>query len=127
MIDRAPGALDLDVPEGPAVAGRRALHRRADLVDRAAMLAQRIRRGQRAVGAHAGAMAPAGIAQHRAGLQQARLDQHAERDARLAALAGLGRDILGSERLDTGDALAGDRGIGLVALEADVMAAEAAR
>src|SRR6266404_3856419 len=86
MVDWPAGAFDLDMPEGPAVAGGGPLHRRAGLMYRAALLAQRIGGGKRAVGPHAGEMAAAGIAQQRAGLQQPRLDQHAERNARLGAL-----------------------------------------
>ena len=69
----------------------------------------------------------AGIAQHGAGLQQPRLDQHAERNPRLGTLAGLGRHVLGLQRRDLGDALAGDGGIVGIALEADEATAEAAR
>ena len=71
MIDRPAGTFDLDMPERPAVAGRSALHRRADLVDRAAMLAQRIGRAERAVGTDPRQKPAAGIAEQRAGLQQA--------------------------------------------------------
>ena len=91
------------------------------------MVAQRIRGRQRTVGAHAGVQLAARVGQDRAGLQQARLDQHAERDARLGALAGLGRHVLGCQRLDLGDALARDGGIVGIAFEADEAAAEAAR
>ena len=91
------------------------------------MLAQRIGRAERAVGAHPGVVAAAGIAQHRAGLQQAGLDQHAERDARLRALARLGRHVVDQQRLDRRDPLAGGRGVGLVAFQSDEVPAEPLR
>src|SRR5262245_6675135 len=111
MIDRQARAGLLEVPEGPAVAGRCALYRGADLMDRAAMIAERIACRPRAVGAYARVHAATRIAGHGAGLQQTRLDQHAEGDARLGALAGLGRDVFAGQRLDLGDALARDRGV----------------
>ena len=46
VVDGASRAGDVDMPESPAVAGRRALHRRPHLVDRAAMVAQSIGGGQ---------------------------------------------------------------------------------
>src|SRR3546814_6687050 len=67
-------ALDVEVPEGPAVAGRRALQMGADLVDRAF----EIRGDERAIGAHLGAPALVGAVQHGARLQQAVLDETAE-------------------------------------------------
>ena len=70
----------LVMPEGPAVAGERALHMRADLVDRAL----RAGAGDRAVGADFRLVPRAGIVKHRAGRDQPKLDQRAERDARLA-------------------------------------------
>ena len=47
--------------------------------------------------------------------------------ARLLALAGLERDVLGRQRLDLGDALARDGGVVGVALDADEVAAEPLR
>src|SRR5258708_2648907 len=75
-------ALDFNVPERPAVAGRRALHLGADLVDGAA----RIRRDDGAVGAHLGAPAPARVEQDLAGADEAALDERTEGNALLIAL-----------------------------------------
>src|SRR5260370_23690641 len=58
-------ALHLDVPECPAVAGRRSLDLGADLVDGAA----RIRRDDGAVGSHLGGPAPARSEDHTSELQ----------------------------------------------------------
>ena len=76
MVDGASRAGDVDVPVGPAVAGRRALHRGTHLVDRAAMITQRIRGRERTVGTHACMPLAGRVRQDRAGPQQARLDQH---------------------------------------------------
>src|SRR3546814_15263615 len=75
-------ALDVEVPEGPAVAGRSALQMGAELVDRAF----EVRGDERAIGAHLGAPALVRAVQHGARHQTAVLAQPAERKERLAAL-----------------------------------------
>src|SRR5258707_10484144 len=92
-VDQHQLALALDMPEGPAVAGRRALQLGRDGMDRAAMLG----RNEAAIGAHPGAPAPPRVDQHLARLQQAALDEAAERDARRLA-PRLQRNDLGLRR-----------------------------
>ena len=89
-------AFGLVMPEGPAVAGERALHMRADLMDRAL----RAGAGDRAVGTDFRLVPRAGIVKHRAGRDQPEFDQSAERDARLGAFAlgDLQRVLLGAAR-----------------------------
>src|ERR1051325_7768635 len=83
LVDQFEAAAALDMPEGPAVAGRRALQLGGDKVDRAAMLGG----DDTAVGAHPRAPAPARIDQHLAGPQQPALDEVAERHPwRIAAI-----------------------------------------
>src|SRR3546814_10452168 len=79
LVDGDQLALDVEMPEGPAVARRRALQVGADLVDRALEVGG----DEGAVGAHLGAPALVGPVQHGARLQQAVLDEPAEGDARL--------------------------------------------
>src|SRR5205823_9812840 len=100
-VDRHALTLDLDMPEDPAVAGRRALDLGADMVDRAAGF----RRDDGAVGAHPGGKAPTLVEQYSARADEAALDQRAERNALLAAL-GRGVHEIGICRLDLGAALA---------------------
>src|SRR3546814_9726847 len=78
-VDDAQFLAGVDVPEGPAVAARRALHPRADLVDRSRGLALAI---EAAVDAHLRLPAALRIGQHRSRRDQPAFDQSAERDAR---------------------------------------------
>ena len=81
-VDQDRLAFPLDIPEGPAVAGGRALHLGADLVDRAA----RVRRRSRVPSARTCAVQRCALVeQHLARLQQPALDQRAEGNARLLA------------------------------------------
>src|SRR5215510_2808162 len=82
-VDRHEPAFGLEVPEGPAVAGERALHMRADLVDRAL----RASNGNRAIRAHLSLVPRSRVVEHSAGRDQPKLDQSAERNARLPAFA----------------------------------------
>src|SRR5689334_17784241 len=77
-VYRAGLAFALDVPEHPAVAARRVLQRLADAVDRARLSPA----GDRAVGAHGRLPAPLLVEDLGARLEQAGLDQLAERNAR---------------------------------------------
>ena len=77
LIDQLEAALGLDMPEGPAVAGFRALRDRADAMDLADLVAEH----DGAVGAHQGAMALLGVDQLGAGCDHAALDQFGEGDA----------------------------------------------
>src|SRR5690606_9785476 len=95
-VDGDGPSLALDVPVGPAVAGRRALQVGADLVDRPADVAG----GDRAVGAHAHGVAPALVEQGLARRDQPALDQPAEGDARRVAARGRRVDVALVERLD---------------------------
>src|SRR5215467_6619148 len=63
LVDQPEALLGLDMPEGPAVAGFRALRDRADAVDRADLVAEH----DGAVGPHQRAVALLGIDQFRAG------------------------------------------------------------
>src|SRR3546814_19481513 len=92
----------------------------ADLVDRAF----EIRGDERAIGAHLGAPALVGAVQHGARLQQAVLDEPAERNARLAALGRRVDQLQVGDRLHLGDALLGDGDVVGIALQAAVVAAE---
>ena len=83
-------------------------------------------RDQAAVGAHPRGPAPGLVEQHLAGPQQAALDQAAERHARRLA-PGRDRHRLAVGRDDRGDALARQRGVGRVALDADKAPAEPLR
>jgi hypothetical protein len=83
-VQRLQRAVTLEMPEGPAVAGRRVLHQRADLVDRAAQLA----RHHRAVRRHHRGHPALPVVQAGAGRQQPALHQAAERDARRVARGG---------------------------------------
>ena len=74
-VERLQRAALLDVPEGPAVARRRALKRRADLVDRARLRAA----GDRAVGADRRRPAALGVGQHRPRRDQPAFDQQRRR------------------------------------------------
>ena len=118
-ISRRP-VLGLDVPEGPAVAGAGALRHRADAVDRADLVAEH----DGAVGADQGAVALLGIDQFGAGRNHAALDQFGERHARGVARGHERRQRRFRQRFDRRDARFGRSRIGLVALEADVAAAE---
>src|SRR5690606_12590374 len=68
-VDRLDLAFVLDVPEGPAVAARRALQRLADAVDRAGLAPA----DDRAVGAHGGGPAALLVEQLGAGGEEPRL------------------------------------------------------
>src|SRR6266516_5528859 len=67
FVDEPQAFLGLDVPEGPAVAGTRALRHRADAVDRADLVTEH----DGAVGADQRAMALPGIDQSGAGRNHA--------------------------------------------------------
>ena len=115
------------MPKCPAIAGRCALHRRADLVDRAQMVATVIGGHQGAVGADAGGVAPAGIDQGGADGQQAAFHQSAERDPRCGPA---GFDINQPRVVDRADlrqALSSLHGVAMVALDPDEMPAEPTR
>src|SRR5579864_2214847 len=75
-IDRDEIAFALDMPEFPAIAGRRALHFGRDLMDRALGVGG----NHRAVGPDLRRPATARIDQNLARLQEAALDQRTERD-----------------------------------------------
>ena len=70
QIDRLEHTLGVEVPIGPAVARRQALHVRGDLMDRAGGVFAH----QRAVGAHPRRMTAAGIDEHGTRLQEPTLD-----------------------------------------------------
>ena len=112
--------LGLDMPEGPAVAGGRALRDRADAVDRADLVAEH----DGAVGADQRAVALLGVDQFGAGRNHAALDQFGERHAGGVARGHERRQRRLGQRFDRRDARFGRFRIGLVALEADVAAAE---
>src|SRR6185437_4250227 len=73
-VDGRQPLVGLEVPVGPAVAGRLRLHHGAYLVDRAGKVAHH----QAAVGADAGGVAALVVVEHVAGPKQARLDDLAE-------------------------------------------------
>src|ERR1700676_3042693 len=74
FVDQLEALLGLDVPEGPAVAGARALRHRADAMDRADLVAEH----DGAVGADQRAMPLPGIDELSAGRNHAALDQLGE-------------------------------------------------
>src|SRR5262249_34169644 len=82
-VDRHEPAFGLVVPECPAVAGQCALDMRADLVDRALCASS----GNRAVGSELCFVASRGVVEDSAWRDQPKLDQSAERNARLPAFA----------------------------------------
>ncbi len=108
------------MPERPAVAGDRPLHLRADLVDRAL----RAFGSDRAVGPHFRLMARGGIIKHRTRRDQSKLDEGAERDALLGALAfgDLKRGAI--ERCERVEPCPRRVGVSRVALDADEGAPE---
>src|SRR6185369_9213580 len=122
-IERLQCAALRDVPEGPAVARRRALQRGTDLVDRARMRVA----GDRAVGADRCGPAAPGIGQPGAGRHEAAFDQHAEGDARLLAPVGDGLHRTLIERQGRGNPLARNLHIGRLALDPDPAPAEPPR
>src|SRR5579862_3031466 len=102
------------MPEGPAVARRRALQLGRHGMDRALMLG----RNETAIGAHLGAPAPRPIDQDLARPQEAALDEAAERDAsRLAAR--FEENEIGRRRAHRGDAPPRQRDISGVLLDPD--------
>src|SRR4029079_5903019 len=105
----------LYMPEGPAVARRRVLERRADLVDRPTMLPA----AQRSVGPNAGSPPALGIEQGRPRRHEPAFDEQAEGDARLFALVGSGAHRARVERKRRIDPLARDLRIGVFALDPD--------
>src|SRR5262245_57275336 len=82
-VDRLEGSFGLVMPEGPAVAGDRPLHLRADLVNRAL----RPGAGDRAVGPHFRLVPRGRIVERGPRRDQPKLDQRAERDALLGLLS----------------------------------------
>src|SRR5215469_1510726 len=120
QIDGHQLALDLKIPELPAIAGGSTLDMGADLVDRAAAIGG----DQRAVGAHLGGPAPVGAGEQRAGREIAALHEPAEGNAGLVALRGGGDDFEIGVGRSRAEALLGDGDIALVALDADIVAAE---
>src|SRR6478609_5977512 len=111
------------MPEGPAVAGRRALQSGANLVNRTAVALAL----DRPIGADAGGPAAFAVRERCAGRHHAAFDEQAEGDAWLATLVGDGFHGALVERKGRGDALAGDLHVSGFALDADPFAAEAAR
>src|ERR1700722_6878670 len=75
LVDQPQALLGFDVPEGPAVAGARALRHRTHAVDRTNLVAEH----DGAVGANESAVAFFGIDQFGAGRNHAALDQFGER------------------------------------------------
>ena len=112
-------SIPLEVPEGPAVAGRRVLHRGADLVDGAAHAARRPRVPSAATTALTRARA---VEQHRCPAAPARARPGC-RTARAARRASTARPTAPSSGAGRVAAHAADRrlGIGRVALDADEM------
>src|SRR5262249_10219840 len=82
-VDRLERPLRLIVPEGPTVAGKRPLHLRANLVDRPLRAGPR----DRTVGTHLRLMPCRWVVERRPRREQSKLDQSAEGDALLCALA----------------------------------------
>src|SRR3984893_5661847 len=120
LVDQLEALGGLDMPEGPAVAGARALRHRADAVGRADLVAQH----DGAVGANQGAVALPGIDQFGAGRNHAALDQLGKRHPRRVARGHEWRQRRFRQRFDGGDAGFRRARIGPIALEADVTAAE---
>ena len=108
------------MPIGPAVAAGRALQRGADLMDRALDVIA----DQAAIGADLGLMAVAQGIQLLSRAQHAAFDDLAERDAHLGAFGARGGDGVGVQTADAGQAAGGDLAIGLLALDADIVAAQ---
>src|SRR5690606_20309862 len=108
------------MPEGPAVAGVKPLHFRAEPVDGTGLATG----GERSVGADDGAPAAPGIGQHLAGLYETAFDQRVEGDTRLCLLAGHDGKFGLAERFDPRNARRGSVDIILLALDADEVAAE---
>src|SRR5271155_1386948 len=81
LVDQLETLFGLDMPEGPAVAGFRALRDRAHAVDRADLVAEH----DGAVGAHQRAMTLLGVDQFCARHDHAALDQLGECDPRRIA------------------------------------------
>uniref|UniRef100_A0A0N4ZGX3 LigA n=1 Tax=Parastrongyloides trichosuri TaxID=131310 RepID=A0A0N4ZGX3_PARTI len=120
-VDGGQALVGLEVPVGPAVAGRGRLDQGADLVDRAGEVA----RHQAAVGAHAGLAFALGAVELVAGRQQAGLDQGAERHARLGLLGAGDFQVARGDGDDLADPVLGQRDVLLVLLQADVATTQA--
>src|SRR5512139_3338640 len=83
-VDQLEAAFVLDMPEGPAIARRRTLKRRADLVDRTRMSVA----GNRTIGVDRREPAALRVSQDRTWRNHPAFDQQAECDSWLAALVG---------------------------------------
>src|SRR5690606_20961771 len=108
------------MPEGPAVAGAFPLHGGAEAMDRALLTLP----SQGAVGPDLGPHSPTFVKEQRAGLENSKLDDGAERHARLRSLRARRLECGGADGADPLDALAGGSRVVRVALDTDPAAAE---
>ena len=120
-VDRHQRAFDLELPEGPAIAGIQPLHMRAHLMDRAGGIGA----GQGAVGAHLGGLMRCADRTARCPTGSRPRSTTQPKGMRGSARLDLVTSITSlSGRLDFGDAGARHIGIGLFALDADEVAAQ---